>query len=325
MLSLRIIASGVAVPAQRVSSAALDAQLQLRAGTVEKKSGIIARYLAPAHLAQSELAAQAVRHALLRAGLRATDCDALLSVAGVAEQALPNTASAIMQRLGVAGMPAFDVNASCLGFLAGLHTAAAFLAAGVYRRIILVASDLASRGVDWNDPEASFIFGDGAAAVIVERGSAEQGIRAFRMQTYPEGRSYCEIRAGGTQRNPRVGVVPQDFLFRMDGKAVFKLASQVIPPMLEHVLQEAGVKRDAVDVVVPHQASHLGMAHLAKRLHLPAERVVNIYPHHGNQVAASIPTALHHAYECGLAAPGKCALLLGTAAGFTAGAAVLSL
>jgi len=324
MLPLRIISTGMALPGQVVSSAELDVRLKLSSGAVQKKSGIVSRHFALAGEVQSELAAQAVRHALSRAGLKTGDVDLLISVAGVVEQALPNMASMVAHHLGLNRVAAFDLNASCLGFLAGLQVAASMLASGMYRRIALVASDLASRGIDWDDPEASFIFGDGAAAVILERGT-EQGIRAFRLQTYPEGRAYCEIRAGGTRRNPRVGVEPKDFLFRMDGKAVFRLASQTMPRLLDDVLHEAGISRPQVDVVVPHQASHLGMAHLIKRLELPRERVVNIYPTHGNQVAASIPTALHHAYEQGLAAQGKCALLLGTAAGFTAGAAVMSL
>lgn len=324
MLPLRIISTGMALPEQVVSSAELDVRLKLSSGAVQKKSGIVSRHFAQAGELQSEFAAQAVRRALSRAGLKVGDLDLLISVAGVVEQALPNMANMVAHHLGVKGLAAFDLNASCLGFLAGLQVAASMLASGMYHRIALVASDLASRGVDWDDPEASFIFGDGAAAVILERG-AEQGIRAFRLQTYPEGRTYCEIRAGGTRRNPRVGVEPKDFLFRMDGKAVFRLASQTMPRLLDDVLYEAGISRQQLDVVVPHQASHLGMAHLIKRLDLSKERVVNIYPTHGNQVAASIPTALHYAYDQGLAKPGKSALLLGTAAGFTAGAAVLTL
>lgn len=325
-LPLKIISSGTALPAQRVSSVELDRQFSYPNGTVFRRCGIIERRFAPPSVLQSELAAAAVTDALANGGLSSQSIDLLLSVSGVPQQALPSTAAAIAGHLSLPpGTLAFDVNSSCLGFMAGLHVAAGLLSSGLYQRIAVVASDLASRGVDWSEPEASLIFGDGAAAVIVEKGSGRQGFHSFFMETHPEGFAHCEIRAGGTRRNPREGVDAKDFLFRMDGRSVFKLASRVMPPLLDKALTAAGVKLEDIDVIVPHQASHLGMAHLTKRLNLCEDKLVNIYPTHGNQVSASMPTALHHAFETGLAAPGKRLLMLGTAAGFTAGAAVLEL
>lgn len=326
MLQLKIVSTGIAIPALRVTSSTLDIRLGLRQGVVEAKSGVTSRQFSAKTQLQSELAADAVNNALARAGISASSISLLLSVSGVPQQALPSMGAAISQHLQLLpGTPAFDVNASCIGFLSGLQVAASLLATGQYSRIALVASDMPSRGLDWDEPEASLIFGDGAAAVILERGDGSTGIRALQLETYPEGFAHCEVRAGGTRRNPESGDEPKDYLFRMDGKSVFKLALKTLPPLLERVMRQAESSLNSLDVIVPHQASHLGMAHVIKRLGFDESKVVNIYPTHGNQVSASIPSALHCAFVSGLARPGRRALILGTAAGFAAGAAVLDL
>lgn len=326
MSAVRIVSTGKALPSQCLSAEQLDRASGARPGTSLKQSGVQMRHFAGPGESQSALGAAALKSALQAASLQPGSIDLLISACAVAEQALPSTACLIAQAAGLAaGTPAFDVNASCLSFLSGMEVAAALLATGRYRRIALVSSDLASRGIDWAEPEASLIFGDGAAAVILESGTAQQRIRAFKLATYPEGRKYCEIRGGGTARNPRVGVTPQDYLFHMDGKAVFKLASRVLPDFLRELLATAHTDLAGIDLVVPHQASHLGLLHAAKLLKMPASKIVNIYATHGNQVAASIPTALHEAISTGRARTGQRLLLMGTAAGLSVGGMVLDL
>ena len=326
MIPMRIVGIGKAVPAQVLTSSALDVQLGHRPGYTLDKSGVESRFMARAGDQQARLAADALRAALDHAALPVQAVDLLISACGVPQQALPNTACFIALHAGLPdGTPSFDVNASCLGFVAALRVAAGLLGQGGYRRIAVVASDLASRGVDWEDVESSLIFGDGAAAVIVEAGDGAQGIRAFRMQTHPAGRAHCEIRGGGTERNPRAGSDPSDYLFRMDGKAVFKLASKAMPGFLAQLMADCDGGLDGIDVVVPHQASALALRHVARLLDVPDEKIIRIYETHGNQVAASIPCALHHAITSGRAVPGSRVLLIGTAAGLTLGGMVLDL
>jgi 3-oxoacyl-[acyl-carrier-protein] synthase-3 len=326
MIPVRIVSVGKAVPSHVVSSESLDVKLGHPAGYTFKKSGVRSRFFAAPGDTQGALGAAALRDALANASLGVDGIDLLISACGVPEQALPNTACFIAASAGMpAGTAAFDVNASCLSFLAALQVAGGLFAAGAYRRIAIVSCDLASRGIDWDDPEASLIFGDGAAAVIVEKGGPGQGIRAAKFATYPEGRRLCEIRAGGTARNPRTEVNPSDYLFRMDGKGVYKLAVQLMPDFLEALFQDADCTLDSLDLVVPHQASALGLLHAAKRLGVDESRLVRIYETHGNQVAASIPTVLHAAVMSGRAAPGQRMLMMGTAAGLTIGAMVFDL
>lgn len=326
MLPMKIIATGKALPSRCVTSAELDVLLGKPEGFVKKKSGVAHRYFADEVEHQSELAAAALRDALTRHAISAASIDLLLSATGVSEQALPSTACRIMESAGLSnGTPAFDINASCLSFLAALQLAASLLNTGTYRRIAIVASDLASRGLNWDDHETSLIFGDGAAAAILERGDGRTGIEAFRMETYPQGKALCEIRAGGTRRTPRRGADAADFLFRMDGRGVFRLAAQVMDGFIEQLFAGVPFGPRDMDIVIPHQASHLAMQHIGKRLGMPPSQVMNIYATHGNQVAASMPTALHEAMMRERLAPGSRALLIGTAAGMTVGGMVLLL
>lgn len=325
ILPITILSSGKALPGSKVTSAELDVRLSKPAGWVQKRSGIVYRFYAHKGESQSVIAAQALRDALSRGAIEPGSIDLLISASGVMEQSLPSTASLILDHAGLRpGTPGFDVNASCISFPVALHVAASLLNTSAYRRIAIVASDLASRGIDWDSAEASLIFGDGAAAVIVERGDGNCGIEAWQLRTYPEGKAYCEIRAG-TLHNPRLGATPKDFLFQMDGKRVFRLAANVIDGLLADVLDEAHLSLSDIDAVVPHQASHLGMRHVADRLRVPTAKIVDVYATHGNQVAASIPTALHEAFVTRRAQPGQRIMLLGTAAGLSMGGMILKL
>jgi 3-oxoacyl-[acyl-carrier-protein] synthase-3 len=326
ILPLAILSTGKALPGRKVTSAELDIRLSKSPGWVQKRSGIDYRYHADRHEHQSAVAAAALADACIRGGIDPGSIDLLLSASAVPEQALPSMAALVLDRAGLPpGTPGFDVNASCISFPVALHLAAGLLNTSSYRRIAIVSSDLASRGLDWSCAESSLIFGDGAAAAIVERGDGRSGIVAYQLNTWPQGRTFCEIRAGGSQRNPQTEVEPSDFLFQMDGKRVFRLASSVMDGFLADLLGRTGLTLDSIDTIVPHQASHLGMRHVAERLRAPAGRIVDIYKTHGNQVAASIPTALHEAFVTDRAGAGQHLMLIGTAAGLTVGGMVIRL
>ena len=326
MIPVKLISTGKALPASCITSALLDEGFGNKVGYTLKRSGVVSRYFASSTESQSQLGAAALLDALKNASLNVGSIDLLISACAVSEQALPNTGCFIAARAGLpAGTPTFDVNASCLSFLVAMNVASSFLSTHAYKRIAIVSSDIASRGLNWDDPEASLIFGDGAAAVILEKGNATQGIRAFKLETYTSGRHYCEIRAGGTKINPNTGSEPLDYLFHMDGKALFKLAVQKMPVFLSELLEQSNTAMSTIDVVVPHQASPLGLMHAAKKLGVPDGKIIKIFETHGNQVAASIPTALHEAVMTDRAKAGSRVLMMGTAAGLTLGGMVLDL
>lgn len=326
LLPIKIISTGKALPRRKVTSAELDVKLGKKAGFVEKKSGILYRYYLSNDEQTADLAGEAIKDALARADIKPESIDLLICGSAIPQQALPCTASFIIDTAGLPdGTPGFDVNTSCLGFLNAMHVAAHFLAMGTYKRIAIVSSEAASRGLNFDDPESSLIFGDGAAAAIVEKGDNSSGCHSYLMETYPKGKHYCEIPAGGTLKNPVVGMKDSDFQFHMQGKRVFKLTSEKIGSILERLMAPLPFTLDDIDVVIPHQASHLGMLHITERLNFKPESVVNIYNTHGNQISASIPTALHEAFIAGRLKTGTKTLLLGTAAGVTIGGMVLTI
>ncbi|WP_025121580.1 MULTISPECIES: 3-oxoacyl-[acyl-carrier-protein] synthase III C-terminal domain-containing protein [unclassified Serratia (in: enterobacteria)] len=324
VLPLKIIATGAALPPGCIESAALDRQLNKPAGYVEKRSGIIHRFHASHQASQAALAVAALDDALTRHAIPRDSIDLLISASAISVQALPFSAAHILKIAGLApGIAGFDINTSCVSFITALQVAAGLLNTGVYRRIAIVSADIASRGIDWKDEESSLIFGDGAACAIVERGDGRSGILSYLMETYPEGSDLCEIRAGGTRRNPRAGMDDSDFLFHMQGKQLFRQASALIEGYLSRLLTAAGLYLPQIATVVPHQASHLSLEHMRKRLHVAPEALVDIYRYRGNQVAASIPSALHEAAITGRLNADQPVMLIGTAAGLTLGGMVL--
>jgi 3-oxoacyl-[acyl-carrier-protein] synthase-3 len=324
-----ILGTGHALPGRAVSSAELDARLGLPAGRVARVGGVRQRYFAGADDNAARLGAKAGRAALDAAGLAIDEVDCVVAASGTMDQGMPSNAALLHRELGLSrfATPAFDVNASCLGFLAALDTLSWAIAAGRYRRVLIIASDIASCGLNWNSLEASAIFGDGAAAAVVGLGAPGQGARilAADLATLSEGADLCQIPAGGSRHHPTR--VERDFApltrFEMDGKGVFKLAAAHLPDFLERLLARAGLTRAQLDWIVPHQASHLALAHLTKRLGFAKDKVIDIFAEHGNQVAASLPTALDIAIRDGRIQRGQKLLLLGTGAGLSMGGAVL--
>lgn len=320
----KIIATGVALPPHKIESTELDNRLNKPIGYSFKRSGISHRYHADNQASQAELAASALNDALNRHSIKAQSIELLISASAIPIQALPYSATHILQVSSLTKTtPGIDVNVSCVSFISALHIAASLLNAGAYQRIAIVSAELASRGLNWQDEESSMIFGDGAACAIVEKGDGHSGILSYLLETYTDGIDFCEIRAGGTRRNIRSGLEDHDHLFHMKGKALFKLASSLIEPYLQRLLNLSGLTLEQIKTVIPHQASHLSLEHMRKRLNVTSEALIDIYQYRGNQVAASIPSALHEAFITNRFQPQQPAMLIGTAAGLTLGGMVI--
>jgi 3-oxoacyl-[acyl-carrier-protein] synthase-3 len=305
---------------------------------IDARLGLPARHRGSAHRRASAFrgaasaavpGAEAAR-ALPPAGLTLDDIDCLVAAAAPRSgDAVECGAAAPELRLSTRGIPAFDIGASCLGFLMALDVVSSLLVSGRYRRVLIAASDIASCGLDWSKLESSGIFGDGAAAAVVDAGepppaAGGPGILAASFLTLSEGVHACEIPGGGSRHHPSRTDQPFAPLatFHMDGPLIFRLAGERLTEFVEGLLAQAGVTLGAIDLVVPHQASGHALAFMRRRLHLGAEQVVDIFAERGNQVAASLPTALHEAITSGRLRRGT-ALLIGTGAGVQMGGLVL--
>ncbi|BCT91167.1 protein GumO [Lysobacter helvus] len=326
---LRILGTGTFTPGRRVESTEFDARWRKPAGWTQRHTGIDHRHHATADETTSAMAAHAAREALDRAGLQARDLDLVVSACSVMEQAIPCSAVFVHRRLGLegTGIAAFDVNATCLSFLAALDMVACMLAAGRLERALIVSSEIASAGLNWDDPDSAPLFGDGAAAVVVSRAPADSRsqLLAAHMETYSEGAELCRVRAGGTRLRVAddMDAYRDAARFEMAGKATYRLAAQLLPGYLARLFGRAGVTLDDLDAFVPHQASDKALAHLQHALRLPEDRLVRILSTHGNQMAASIPTALHRAIDAGRIVRDDLVALVGSGAGLSFGGAVL--
>ncbi len=327
---IRIAGTGIYTPSTRRSSADIDRQLGRPPGLTQRRTGIGERPVAETE-SSSFMAAEAARGALAAAGLPAGSLDMILSACAVPEQPIPAMAPLVQARLGLgkSGIPCFDINASCLSFVAAFDLAAQMIEAGRARSILIVSSEIASRGLPWRqDPDTAAMFGDGAAAAVITAADGRPGgLVASHMESWSEGYHDCEVPAGGTRFD--IHRDAQRFIdgafFRMDGKAAYRLAARVVAPFLDRLLAKAGWRLEDIDLVVPHQASRGAIDHLSGRLGIPKARIVDLMASHGNQIAASIPTALHHAFAAGRILKGGHILVLGTSAGFSVGGLCLEI
>jgi len=326
---LEILGTGAYVPSKIITSAELDAKLGLPAGSIERKTGVRQRHSASINETAASMAAAACRAALDQANIKLEEIDCLISASGTMDQGLPHNAAMVHRALGLIGpsLPAIDINSSCLSFLAALDTFSWPLAAGRYSKILIVSSDLATPGLDWSHLESSAIFGDGAAAVVIAASPAGTGSRilASSLVTCSEGSELCKIPGLGSRFHPnRTNDHSIDpMLFKMDGKRVYRMAAELLPDFVQNLMDKARTSLEDIACVIPHQGSALGLHHLTKLLGLKPERVVDIFRDHGNQVGASLPTALHTALSQQRLKRGDKALLIGFGAGISLGGMVL--
>lgn len=329
MTPLTLTGFGAFAPRDQRPSTALDPLFGQPEGWTEAQFGIASRGVAGPDETTSAMGAEAARKALAMAAWAPEDLDIIIGACGVMEQPIPGTSVLIQQALGLgkSGVWAFDVNQTCLSFVTALDVVAMGFETGRFRRALVVSSDIASAGLDWNAPHAAAIFGDGAAAVCIEAGSDPDGpgLLARGFETYGDGKDLATLRSGGTRIRIEDGLeaLAEGARFHMDAFGIFKAAARCLPDLIDRVLGEAGLTRETVDVIIPHQASKPGLEHVRRLMGGDPARVVDIFATRGNQIAASLPTALAQAQADGRLTPGKTVLLLGTAAGISAAAMVI--
>ncbi len=328
----RITGTGSFLPPRRVSNQ--DLVNQLAALGVEtsdewivERTGIQARHFVDDHTHTSDLAFEASRRALQAAGRQPQDVDLIIVATSTPDMVFPSTASIVQRKLaqldtasaGIAGCPAFDVQAVCTGFVYALSVADAMIRAGNARCALVVGAETFSRLLDFNDRTTCVLFGDGAGAVVLEA-SERPGIAACDL--HADGRHVDILCVPGHVHN---GQVTGDPVLKMDGQAVFKLAVGLLEGAALKALAQAGWQAQDIDWLIPHQANIRIITSTARKLKLPMEKVMLTVHDHGNTSAASIPLALDHGVRAGQIKPGQKLLLEGVGGGFTWGAVALTL
>ena len=229
-----------------MTAADIDARLQLSAGSCLKLSGVATRRMVTDELA-SDMAAAAAQDALAAGGFTLGDIDLMICASGTPEQPIPCNAALIQRKLGdTSGTPCFDVNSTCMSFIVALDVAGALVSTGRYTRVLVVSADVASCGLNENEPEAYALLGDAAAAAVIGKTPAHESsarILGSTFATFGEGAEMTEIRGGGSKQPSYLysEATRADYLFHMDGTRVFRMAMKVFPPMVDRLLAGCGV------------------------------------------------------------------------------------
>lgn len=312
----RIVGVGSALPSRCVSNRDLAEELA-RKGVetsdewIVARTGIRQRWLAEPDVTSSMLGTEAAWSALRSAGIAAADIDLIICATSTPDFVFPSTACLIQKALGVSGGAAFDVQAVCSGFVYALATADGLIRNGVANRALVIGAEVFSRILDWNDRSTCVLFGDGAGAVVLAAND-QPGILASRLHS--DGRHENILRTAG---NVCGGAIVGHPYLTMDGQAVFKLAVNVLSDVARETVEAAGVALDDVDWLIPHQANVRILTATARKLGLPAERVVSTVAEHANTSAASVPLALAVATADGRVKSGDLVLMQGVGGGFT--------
>ncbi|WP_427310352.1 beta-ketoacyl-ACP synthase III [Cupriavidus sp. H39] len=319
----KIIGTGSYLPPRRVTNHDLAAQLAEKGietsdEWIVSRSGISARHWAEPDVTSSALAVKAAEQAIEAAGIDRQDIDLIIVATSTPDFVFPSTACIVQEKLGITNQcPAFDLQAVCSGFVYALATADKFIRSGSHRNVLVIGTEVFSRILDFNDRTTCVLFGDGAGAVVLAA-SDEPGILSSAMHS--DG-SHVDILC--VPGNVAGGNITGNPFLHMDGQAVFKLAVNVLDKVAREAMEAASVTSAEVDWLIPHQANIRIMQGTAKKLGLPAERMVATVHEHGNTSAASIPLALDVAVRDGRIRPGQTVLMEGVGGGFTWGAVLL--
>ncbi len=311
-----IIGTGSALPTRRVSNAELAETVDTTDEWIVERTGIRFRHIADDTETTATLGTDAARKALEAAGVDADSVDLIILATATPDQTFPASATKVQAALGINGCIAFDVAAVCSGFLYALSVADSMLRSGAAKRAIVIGSETFSRILDWDDRTTCVLFGDGAGAVVLDAQTGERGILATKLHADGRHNSLLYVD-GGPSTTGTVGKV------RMRGPEVFKHAVTNLASVMREVLATTGHQAQDVDWVVPHQANARILDATARKLGLPADKVIVTVDQHANTSAASVPLALDQAVRDGRIKAGHLVVLEAMGGGFTWGAAIV--
>ncbi len=304
MKRTRVIGTGSYLPERIVANHEVGGLLGVSPATIERLTGIRERRWAAEGQASSDLAMEASRHALQAAGCSAGEVDAIILSTTSPDMAFPSTACFVQRGLGCRGVAAFDVSASCSGFLYGLSMANAMILSGQAKTCLVVAAEVKSRFLDPTDAATAVLFGDGAGAVVVrgedDRGSKPRGVLGVRLHADGSKHDLIRVPAGGSRVPASAETVAhRDHVLRMQGASLFRIAVRRVEQAVQDVLKEFGMRVEELGQVVLHQANGRILSNVAGRLGIPADRLTSVIDRYGNTSSASVPIALDAAVRTG--------------------------
>ena len=323
MTKLRAVARGCGhyLPDRVVTNDELSARLDTSDDWIRERTGIRQRHIAADTEKTSDLALHAATRALDAAGLAAHQLDAIVLATATPDQTFPSTATRVQHGLGMTRGFAFDLQAVCAGFIYALANANGLILSGQADRVMVIGAETFSRILDWEDRSTCVLFGDGAGAVILERGEAagdksDRGVHATCLHSDGAHNGILYV-SGGPSTTQSAGIL------QMAGREVFRHAVAKLAAVADEVMDKAGITASDIDWVVPHQANSRIIESTAKMAGVSMDKVVMTVSSHGNTSAASIPLALSVAVGDGRIGPGDMLLMEAIGGGLAWGAALI--
>ncbi|HPB58684.1 MAG TPA: beta-ketoacyl-ACP synthase III [Candidatus Saccharicenans sp.] len=320
---IRIRSTGVYLPDRVLTNADLEKMVDTSDEWITTRTGIKERRMASKEQVTSDLAVNAARMALERGGLKAEDIDLILVATNTPDTIFPATACWVQKKLGIKETPAFDLEAGCTGLLYALIVAEGLILSGTARRILLIGVDILTKITNWEDRGTCVLFGDGAGAFILEESDDESGLISHFWGADGSLAELLILPGGGTLYPASEDTVKKKLHYlSMKGNEVFKHAVKRMGEAALEALKQAGIEKEQVDYLIPHQANLRIIDATGERLNLPKEKIVVSIHKYGNMSVATIPVALHELAEEGKLQKGQIIVMVAFGAGFTWASAV---
>lgn len=316
--NVKIVSTGRFVPEKILSNYDLEKMVETSDEWITQRTGIKERRIVDGTLSTTDLAVQAARNAMQKAGISPDEIDLVIVATVTPEMFFPSTACLVQKELKLKNAFAFDISAACSGFIYGMAVATQFIQNGFCKTALVIGAEALSKITNWSDRSTCVLFGDGAGAAILTA-SSEEGILGFELGSDGENGLllYCHAFGLSDLSYSQFKDMPNFRKIYMDGNEVYKFAVKIMPYAVEKVLEKVGLSSSDIDVFIPHQANIRIIESAAKRLKIPMEKVfVNLHKY-GNTSAASIPIALDEAIEEGRIKKGDRIVLVGFGGGLT--------
>ena len=313
-----IIGMGSYLPERVFTNKELENVMDTSDEWIVERTGIRERRIAAESEAASDLATNAARKALADAGVSADELDLIIVATITPDMPFPSVACLVQENIKATKAAAFDITAACAGFVYALVMGSQFIETGVYRKVLVIGTEVFSRMLDWTDRNTGMLFGDGAGAAVLGEVPGGYGILGSDLGADGSGGDFLKLPAGGSRQPTSLETIASRLHFiHMNGSEVFKFAVRIMGETTLKALQKAHMSAKEIDYLVPHQANIRIIQSAAKRLKMPMEKVMVNVDKYGNTSAASIPIAMYEAVKSGNIKHGDIVALAGFGAGLT--------
>ena len=291
---------------------------------ITTRTGIRERRLAAENETTSDMAVEAAKRAMAKAGVTPDQIDLIIVATITPDRLFPSTACIVQDRIGAVRAAAFDLEAACSGFVYALEVGSQFVASHTYNTVLIIGAEKMSAFVDWTDRNTCVLFGDGAGAAVLQHRPDSQGLLTTCLGSDGGKSELLQVPGGGSACPATADSVSKKLHFlRMDGKETFKNAVNAMVSAAHEVLGRCGVTVDQLACIIPHQANQRIMSAVADRLGAREDQLYVNVDRYGNTSAASVAIALDEALSQGRIKPGDLVLLVVFGAGLTWGAALI--